>query len=82
MGNRMPKSRVEFWREKLKGNKKRDAQIEAQLRSAGWSVLVIWECQTTNAILPQLSQQIETFLDSSPTSKDVRKHGKRPTSNL
>jgi DNA mismatch endonuclease (patch repair protein) len=81
MGNRMPKSRVEFWRKKLKGNKKRDAQIEAQLRSAGWSVLVIWECQTTNAILPQLSQQIETFLDSSPMSKDARKHGKRPTFN-
>ena len=32
MGNRVPKTRVDFWREKLEGKKKRDTMIRRQLR--------------------------------------------------
>jgi DNA mismatch endonuclease (patch repair protein) len=63
MGNRMPKSRIEFWREKLIGNKKRDAQNRHQLKAEGWSVLVIWECQTVSTKMDRLRSQIERFLD-------------------
>lgn len=63
MGNRMPKSRIEFWREKLMGNKKRDAQNRHQLKAEGWSVLVIWECQTVSTKMDRLRSQIERFLD-------------------
>ncbi|MGH6841669.1 MAG: very short patch repair endonuclease, partial [Methylocella sp.] len=42
---RMPKSRLDFWRTKLEGNRKRDQRNEAQLRSLGWETLVVWECQ-------------------------------------
>lgn len=63
MGNRMPKSRIAFWREKLEGNKKRDAEIKRQLRKDGWSVRVIWECQTTPTKIRRLSSRIVRFLD-------------------
>jgi len=63
MGNRMPKSRIEFWREKLMGNKKRDAQNRHQLKAEGWSALVIWECQTVSTKMDRLRSQIERFLD-------------------
>jgi len=62
MGNRMPKSRVEFWREKLEGNKKRDAQIRRQLRKEGWSIMVVWECQTTPTRIRRLVKRITRFL--------------------
>ena len=39
-----PASRIEFWREKISGNRERDAGNLARLRDAGWRVLVIWEC--------------------------------------
>ncbi|OZY47731.1 very short patch repair endonuclease [Pseudomonas lundensis] len=40
-----PKTRPEFWSEKFQKNVERDlANIEA-LKTAGWNVLIIWECQ-------------------------------------
>jgi DNA mismatch endonuclease, patch repair protein len=63
MGDRMPKSRVEFWREKLEGNKKRDTDIKRRLRAGGWSILVVWECQTVPSKLDQLSSRINRFIE-------------------
>ncbi len=39
-----PKSRPEFWRSKINGNKIRDARNIAILAKSGWRVLTIWEC--------------------------------------
>lgn len=41
---RWPRTREEFWREKIAGNRARDAAAEAALDRAGWRVLKIWEC--------------------------------------
>lgn len=45
---RYPKSpeSAAFWREKLDANAARDAKTLAALTESGWSVLVVWECQT------------------------------------
>ena len=45
---RTPKTRVDFWTEKFAGNVARDQRQRAELEAAGWRVLVIWECETTN----------------------------------
>ena len=39
-----PKTRPQFWAEKLRGNTDRDARVRRELESAGWSVYVFWEC--------------------------------------
>lgn len=39
-----PRSRQEFWREKITGNIGRDRRSILQLEQAGWRVLIIWEC--------------------------------------
>lgn len=57
---RMPKSRLEFWKEKLEGNRRRDRRNLRLLRKAGWTPLVVWECQTSS--LPRLSKRIRAFL--------------------
>ena len=39
-----PKTRPEFWREKIGGNKERDKRNLDKLSELGWRVLIIWEC--------------------------------------
>lgn len=41
-----PKSRVEFWRQKFARNISRDKRTAKELKSLGWKVAVIWECET------------------------------------
>jgi DNA mismatch endonuclease (patch repair protein) len=42
----IPKSRTAYWAEKLDANAARDSRNIAALKASGWSVLVLWECQT------------------------------------
>lgn len=39
-----PKTRAAFWRSKLNGNQRRDAEQVRRLAAAGWRVLIVWEC--------------------------------------
>lgn len=39
-----PKTREDFWREKIGRNRERDAEAEGHLEHTGWRVLKIWEC--------------------------------------
>ena len=41
----MPRSNLEFWQEKIRRNKERDAQEVAALEALGWNVIVVWECE-------------------------------------
>ena len=41
-----PKTRIAFWTAKFAANVARDVRQEEALRSLGWRVLVIWECET------------------------------------
>ncbi|MBW3092888.1 DNA mismatch endonuclease Vsr [Bifidobacterium sp. 82T10] len=45
----MPKSNVEFWSAKLARNHDRDIRQHAELRAAGWRVIVVWECELAKA---------------------------------
>lgn len=44
-GARVPGSNQGYWLPKLQRNVQRDAEKDAELRSLGWRVLVIWECE-------------------------------------
>ena len=41
----LPKTRTEFWENKITKNIKRDELKRLQLRALGWHVIQIWECQ-------------------------------------
>ena len=57
---RMPKSRLEYWRPKLKSNQRRDMEARRALDELGWHVLVIWECETQDS--EGLRDRVEQFL--------------------
>jgi DNA mismatch endonuclease (patch repair protein) len=39
-----PKTNVGYWRKKLQRNKSRDREVNQQLKSLGFEVIRIWEC--------------------------------------
>jgi DNA mismatch endonuclease (patch repair protein) len=39
-----PKSREQFWREKIGGNIARDRLVRTKLQNLGWRVADVWEC--------------------------------------
>jgi DNA mismatch endonuclease, patch repair protein len=41
---RLPKTRTEFWREKIEGNRARDEAAINSLQTEGWRRGVVWEC--------------------------------------
>ena len=47
-GKVCPSTRAEFWKAKFAANRTRDARVRRKLRTLGWRVIVIWECQTRN----------------------------------
>jgi len=40
----MPKSNTSFWQDKFSRNVQRDRRVAEELVSAGWRVIVAWEC--------------------------------------
>jgi DNA mismatch endonuclease (patch repair protein) len=40
----MPKTNVNFWRNKIDKNMSRDQIIINNLKCSGWNVIIIWEC--------------------------------------
>lgn len=58
-----PKIRKKFWQSKFDANIRRDAKNVRELRSAGWKVLVIWECETANLVA--LQTRLNSFLGQS-----------------
>lgn len=56
---RMPKSRLEFWSTKFADNVGRDQRALEALKAQGWTVIVVWECETEDAeVLTRLAQRI------------------------
>lgn len=41
----MPKSNVEFWKNKFDKNKQRDERNHQELEEMGWNVITVWECE-------------------------------------
>ena len=40
---RTPKSNVEYWAEKIDGNRRRDRVVSRTLKARGWTVFRVWE---------------------------------------
>ena len=51
---RLPKSNVEFWKDKIERNIARDVLSEVELKALGWHVIRVWECE-----IKTVSQQEE-----------------------
>jgi DNA mismatch endonuclease (patch repair protein) len=55
-----PKTRIQFWKEKFRGNVIRDKRNQKELRKNRWRFLVIWECEINKK--SQIINRIKNFL--------------------
>ena len=44
-GDRVPKTRPQFWSSKIETNRRRDIRTKRELSRLGWSYMVVWECE-------------------------------------
>jgi DNA mismatch endonuclease (patch repair protein) len=54
----VPKSNTEFWLKKINTNKQRDNRIIEELRTLGWRVVIIWECQLKNDVINKTMENL------------------------
>lgn len=59
---RVPKSRLEFWRTKLEGNRVRDEHAVRALKADGWRVLTVWECELAST--EKVARRVQRFLNA------------------
>lgn len=45
----IPKTRVDFWKNKIKENKRRDREVDRHYVKEGWSIIRIWEHDLKNS---------------------------------
>lgn len=65
---KLPSSRTEFWANKIKGNRQRDARVRSELQALGWRYLTVWECAIkgrTRLPFPSLVDTIVEWLESA-----------------
>lgn len=41
----IPKTRTEWWTEKIRKNTERDKKVHTELKAISWNIMTIWECQ-------------------------------------
>jgi DNA mismatch endonuclease (patch repair protein) len=56
----MPKSNIATWEKKFRDNVARDIRNEEALRSSGWNVICVWECETAD--IPKLTDRLRQAL--------------------
>ncbi len=67
----VPKSNVDFWKEKVARNRERDALNVQRLESIFWNVITVWECELAKANLPATLDRIETTIKENKTKLDA-----------
>lgn len=61
----IPKTRTEWWTNKIEGNQKNDTKKKADLKTSGWQVIEVFECEVKK---DKLKKTIEKLINN------IKKH--------
>lgn len=61
----VPKTRTEFWTDKIKGNKERDHRNISLLKEAGWNVIPVWECELKKIMIDDTLNKVKEKIKES-----------------
>ncbi len=59
---KLPKTRKEFWKEKINRNIERDKRNKIDLEKQGWKVITIWQCELKNKMI--LEKTLNNLIDT------------------
>lgn len=68
---RLPKSNVDYWREKIEQNKVRDRIKRVELETDGWRVIELWQCELKD--MHTLAHQLQQFVENVEKTIDKPK---------
>jgi DNA mismatch endonuclease (patch repair protein) len=71
---KLPSSRPDFWKDKITGNKERDARNLQALEEIGWRVLMIWECalrSPTRLPIKYVLKESSLWLEGGAVSRNI-----------
>lgn len=74
---RIPESRQDYWTPKLARNRDRDLAAICQLQALGWSVAIIWQCETKD--VASLTDRLTAFLGPPPHTEGRTSDAALPT---
>lgn len=66
---RLPKSNVDYWREKLTKNVENDKKHTEQILGMGWTPITIWECELKKNFEDTMEKIILEITAMNPESK-------------
>jgi len=69
----LPRTNIEFWRNKIEANRLRDRRVAQSLRRQGWSVIRIRECSVRKP--SALSRIARALTKSDPSRSRIRPTG-------
>ncbi len=70
---KIPKTRTDWWKDKIERNIKRDTKVRDELRQIGWRTMVIWECQLKPKVRDNTLKELAYLLDLAYLEKMQRK---------
>lgn len=69
----IPKTRTEFWKNKITRNQERDLVNIQRLESIGWSAITVWECELGKSGIENTMEKIESMLaETGQNGKNIR----------
>ena len=70
-----PKTRPDFWREKIVRNRANDAKVMLALQATGWRIAIVWECALRGAgrNTETVTDPIEKWLRGDEPFMEIRK---------
>jgi DNA mismatch endonuclease (patch repair protein) len=72
LGRPVPRTRSEFWKEKISSNRLRDLRTLKALMNDGWRVAIVWECAVRGRgkmDVAHLSSRLSEWLVGTNTSE-------------
>jgi DNA mismatch endonuclease (patch repair protein) len=58
----VPKTRTEWWLNKINGNATNDSKAESILKADGWNIIKVWECELKKSSLEDTFRQLQKSL--------------------
>ncbi len=62
----VPKTRTEWWLNKINGNRRRDAENNARILAANWRIITVYECELKPAIRERTLQNLLDMFKEIP----------------
>lgn len=67
----VPKTNVEFWKEKVARNQERDLINNQRLETMAWNIITVWECELTKSRLSETLYRVESEIKANKTKWDA-----------